>query len=254
MVQKTNTFAVALEAAQVSREAEVVAAANQAHGFIQSIDRAKLNPQDQQDLDSLGQSLNTLVQGFQQSDAVRRTDAAERIAVVKKLKLFSTLSLVAAPIVGFILLFLVWPLGLILIIGGIIAGIVLKNRATKQAEQLAQEARGMAESALTQIGRPDTEVSPATGLCARADTLFLSTLDQTALMIENQRRATNRQMAQMKAQHEAQMAQQQKQMQQQQAAMEALIDENQATKDALFGKPGVIGTAMRTRDKIKRNQ
>ncbi len=250
--KKNAEFKSALELAQTDREPEVLAAANQANALFQSINSGALDAGRAAELNSVQQELASTVQGFQSHYAGVRAQVTAKAKSLKQFDLIRKIAEIVLLLVAFIVLFKKWQVALLFVVVVLVARPILKKVLTGQAQSLAGEAGSPAFQALSVIGQPEGGLHEATGLCARADALYLSTLDQTALMLEQQRRQSARQMAQMQAQHEAQMAQQQAALEQQKALMEAALEESQATNDALYGKPGFIGSAIRSHDKAKR--
>lgn len=250
--KKNAEFKAAIGHAQTDREPEVLAAANQANALVRGMNSGSLDAGRAAELNAVQQELTNTVQGFQSHYAGVRTKVTTKAKSLKQFNVIRKIAEIVLLLVAFIVLFSKWQVALLLVVVVLVARPILKKVLTGQAQSLAREAGAPVFQALTVIGQPEGGLHEASGLCARADALYLSTLDQTALMLEQQRRQSARQMAQMQAQHEAQMAQQQAALEQQKALMEAALEESQATNDALYGKPGFIGSAIRGHDKAKR--
>jgi hypothetical protein len=250
MSQKNDEIKRALDLATTDRSGEVSAAAGQVQGILRSIQQPSLDAGQRGEFDAITRDLDATVSGFQSAYGQQAPSIA---AQAKQLKTANTIRFIAFIVllfIGIIVLFNNWLVGLILILVALIGSPIAKKVFAGKAQALARSAYHPVGQALNVIGSPVHGTHEATGLAARADRLFLSTLDQNGLLIEQQKR----QMAAMTEQHEEQMAQQQEAMRQQQEAMNRMVDEQQATNDALYGKPGFIGSAIRAHDDAKRKQ
>lgn len=250
MSQKSAEFKRAITLATSDRTDEVTSAAAQAQAILRGIKQEGLDAAGVSEGQAIQNHIHSVVQQFQATWQQQYPQAAARAKALKTANLVRWLAFIVLLIVAVVLLFKAWPVAIVLAIIAFVGNPIAASVIRKKAQKLARDSAGPRSQALSIIGYPLQGSEQATGLCARADTLFLHSLDPNALTIEQQRR----QMEAMQAQHQAQMAQQQEAMRQQQEQMNRMVDEQEATNDALYGKPGFIGSAMRAADRAKRDK
>jgi len=247
---KPNQFKDAIAIAKQDRRAEVHAAYAQVIQCLQGVNTVNLKGPDA----ARPQQINAqATQAAQSCDQQVMSMAPAIIAKANNLghiNLFRILGGILLAIIGIVLLFSVWQLGLVLLVIALIAVLVLGGVARTQAHNLAMQASAPIENALATLGQPETLHAPASGLYGQADALFLASLDAQSQQTEMMRRQMNKQ----SQQYNEQMAAMQQQMQQQMAVTKAALDESRAQTDMLRGPQGFIGSMVTTHDRIKQDQ
>lgn len=248
-------FAQTIDYARTDRSAEVGGAHQSVVDILSRVNRAALPPQESGQMQRTEAQLQSVGDEFLQAYGSTRPEIDDRAKKLKSGYAIRRLVEVVVLVLAVVLLFTkaLW-LGIVLLVALLVARPIVKKNFLKKARELAAESQLPAEKALAQLGRPQGGLLDASGLCAQADALYLVSLDQHQAALEQQRRLSERQMAQMQAHHDEQMAVQQAAMAKQQQAMEALITGSEATNDALYGKPGFIGSTLRSYDRAKRRQ
>jgi hypothetical protein len=190
------------------------------------------------------------VKTFQSNYGQHSSSVAAQAKQLKNANTIRFIAFLVLLVVGVLVLFNNWIVGLLLIVVALVGNPIARNVLAKKAQSLARSAYHPVGGALHVIGRPVHGTHEATGLASRADRLFLSTLDQNGMLIEQQRR----QMAAMTEQHEEQMRQQREAAAAQQETMERMIHEQQDTNDALYGAPSFLGSVARGYEAGKRTK
>lgn len=250
MSKKSDQIKNALDRATNDRSGEVNAAAGRVQGILNNIREGSISGPQLNERQRISHDLDVTYREFQGTYANQSSTVLAEAKQLKSANTIRTAVFFALLALAVILLMSSWQTAFVLALIALIANPIARKMLTDKAENLSNTAQVPVYQALQVLGRPPHGTHPATGLAGQADNLYLSTLDQNALLLENQRR----QMEAMQEQHEEQMAHQRQAMRRQQETMDRLVDEQQATNDALYGSPGIIGSAMRSYDSTKRKQ
>lgn len=248
-MSKSDAFKNAIDRATNNREGAVMSAASNVQSILRATSESRLDPSRRNDYQATISNLEGIVAGFQGTTKAQATSIEAEATKLKTANSARTAGFIVLLVIALMMFAVSWKVALFLLIVALVANPIAKKTLTGRAETLAATAQEPANRALQALGRPAQGMHEATGLAGRADSLYLSSLDQNALMMEQQRR----QMDAMRAQHNEQMAHQQAAMRQQHEMMSRMVEEQQATNDALYGEPGFVGSVLRARDNAKRN-
>lgn len=228
----------------------VVDAYNQVLDPLNRIDRSRLHGGAQAEYEAIGGELQNIMTTFDHQYP-KQFEASR--ASARQIQLFNALRLVGfivLLVVSVVVLFNEWLVGLILFVLSIVATIVVKRILTARSVRLARDSDSLAYQARVHLGHLDSLDAPASGLAARADNLYLSTLTEMERMGETQRRQSERQMAAQHRQHEAQMAAMQANLD----ATNAALAEQRNQTDMLAGNRGFLGSAVTSYQRGKQDR
>lgn len=250
-MSKKQSFKSDLSLAMSDQRERVIAAYNYVLAPLNRIDRSRLNGPSLAEYEAIGNELQGSLVAFDTQNPALLASVGEQVKQVKNLNAIRVAAFWALLVISLILLFVKFWVGIVLLVVAIVANIVVARIIFGRAKNAAHASQVLAQQAVAVLGTPETLESGATGLVARADNLFLVTLNDSERMMEQQRRQMEKQTAIQQRQHEAQMAA----MQQQMEATKAVLNEQRAQNDALMGgNRGFIGNVIASSDRIKQDK
>ncbi len=123
-----------------------------------------------------------------------------------------------------------------LIVVAVILHFIFKSIDTKNVDRIESDWVSFFSAYADAIGYPETLHSPASGLYAKIDELFLRSLDQQARGFEMQNRQMKKQMEAMNEQHQEALAAQAEQTRQLARGLDEIATQQRRTNQGLFGR------------------
>lgn len=193
--EKAFEFQTAVMIVQTDRNHEVILAVEEAQDILAMVNRERLDEDGVHEYRAIAATLTGVVNDFRENYPAARGRANAQIANLKQLNsMRQVFQLALIPVAGY-LLFKAWHLCLMLILVGGIARHFAMSYLTAESQKAAELAQEPVRRSLLSIGHPEDGTRAASGLCARADALYLASLQQDMLAMERLQRRSMKEAA-----------------------------------------------------------
>ncbi|MFT0848416.1 hypothetical protein VR010_11775 [Actinomycetaceae bacterium L2_0104] len=195
MSEKVNEFQAAVTLTQTDRHYEVILAVEEANDILAMINRERLNEREMREYRAIKRDLTSVLLEFQSTYPSAHARASARTQMLNHLNHLRRILQVLLLGVAIFVLFESWQEGLALLLCVATLRVVSMEYLLSQCRAAVRLGTAPVERILTAVGHPEDGARAASGLCARADELYLATLDHTMLAMERRQRQSMREEA-----------------------------------------------------------